>query len=97
MAYFVEWLTLRLGYIFEGNTIAPCFGSLAFSIHANNLSKVMHYSEIVLFADDISVYCSNTDALLIQAHLNSDLASLSQWTTILMALRLTKYMMLCYL
>ena len=41
--------------------------------------KVVHHSEI---ANDIAVYCLNVDVLLVQIHLNSDLASLSQWANI---------------
>ena len=37
-------------------------------LYMNDLTKVVHYSEIVLFVDDvaIAVYCSIADTLLVQ-------------------------------
>ena len=43
----------------------------------NDLPGIMHHSQITLFADDMAMYFSNADAVLVQAHINSDLALLS--------------------
>ena len=44
----------------------------------NDLPGIMHHSQIItLFADDMAMYFSNADAILVQAHINSDLALLS--------------------
>ena len=42
----------------------------------------MCHPQIALFADDIVMYVTNVDAVLVQAHINSDLALLYQWATI---------------
>ena len=39
----------------------------------------MNFSQIALFADDIAMYFSNADAVLVQANIDSDLALLSHW------------------
>ena len=47
----------------------------------NDLPVNICHSQIALFAVDIAVYVTNADTALIQAHINSNLASLSQWAT----------------
>ena len=39
----------------------------------------MNFSQIALFADDIAMYFSNADAVLVQANIDPDLALLSHW------------------
>ena len=43
----------------------------------NDLPGTMNFSQIALFADDIAMYFSNADAVLVQTNINSDLALLS--------------------
>ena len=47
----------------------------------NDLPANICHSQNALFADDIAMYVTNADAVLVQAHIDSDLTSLSQWTT----------------
>ena len=54
-------------------------GPLPFPFTYMNLPRIMHHSQIALFADDIAMHFSNADAVLVQANINSDLALLSQW------------------
>lgn len=71
-----DWTTI-VSRVPQGSILGP----LLFSIYMNDLPKLVYQSEVALFADDIVVYCPKTDALLVQDHLNSDLASLPQWAT----------------
>ena len=64
-----------LGLVPQGSILGP----LLFSIYVNHLPGIMNHSQIALFADDIAMYFSNADAVLVQAHINSDLALLSRW------------------
>ena len=50
-------------------------------IQVNDLPGNMRHSQIALFADDIAMYVTYGDATVIQAHINSNLALLSQWAT----------------
>ena len=45
----------------------------------NDLPGTTNFSQIALFADEIALYFSNGDAVLVQTNINSDLALLSHW------------------
>ena len=74
--YISDWATVIRG-VPQGYVL----GALLFSIYMNNLPETMCHPQIALFADDIVMYVTNVDAVLVQAHINSDLALLCQWAT----------------
>ena len=73
---FSDWATVVRG-VPQGSVLGPSL----FSICMNDLPGNMCHSQIALFADDIAMYVTNADATVVHAHINSDLALLSQWAT----------------
>ena len=71
---FSDWAT-----VVRGVPQRSVLGPLLFSIYMNDLPGTMNFSQIALFADDIAMYFSNGDAVLVQTNINSDLALLSHW------------------
>ena len=71
-----DWATVHRG-VPQGSVLGP----LMFIIYMNNLPNVICHSHLHLFADDITMYISGADPVLVQDDLNSDLASLFEWVT----------------
>ena len=71
-----DWAAVHRG-VPQGSVLGP----LLFIIYMNDLPSVICHSHLHQFADDIAMYTSSTDPVLVQDHLNFDLASLSEWVT----------------
>ena len=71
---FSDWATVVRG-VPQGSVLGP----LLFSVYMYDLPGTTNHSQIALFADDIAMYFSNVDAVLVQTYINSDLALLSCW------------------
>ena len=71
-----DWAALHRGVPQES-----VLGPLLFIIYMNDLPSVICHSHLHQFADDIAMYTSSTDPVLVQDHLNFDLTSLSDWVT----------------
>ena len=54
-------------------------GPLLFSIYMNDLPSVVHGCQLNMYADDMELYCSNSDLFLAQCGLQDDLDSIEFW------------------
>ena len=54
-------------------------GPLLFLIYINDLQNSLRFTQHILYADDTTLYTSNTDINTLHAHMNSDLATIHQW------------------
>ena len=70
-----DWATVVRG-VPQGSVLGP----LLFIVYMNDLATVIK-SHLHLFADDIALYASSADPVLVQHTLNSDLAALFKWVT----------------
>ena len=71
-----DWATVHCG-VPQGFILRP----LLFIIYMNDLPNVICHSHLHLFADDITMYTSDADPVIVQDNLISDLASLFEWVT----------------
>ena len=71
-----DWAAVHRG-VPQGSVLGP----LLFIIYMNDLPSVICHSHLHQFADNIAMYTSSADPVLVQDHLNFDLASLSEWVT----------------
>ena len=67
-----DWATVATSCVPHGSILRP----LLFIIYMNDLPNVICQSHLHLFADDITMYTSDADPVIVQDDLNSDLASL---------------------
>ena len=54
-------------------------GSLLFSIYINDLTDVLNFCKINMFADDTSIYNSSSEPDEIEVGLNADLINIQEW------------------
>ena len=72
-----DWATVMCG-VPQGSLLEP----LLFIVYMNDLATVIKL-HLHLFADDIALYASGADPVLVQHTLNSDLATLFKWVTLM--------------
>ena len=54
-------------------------GPLLFLIYMNDLLSCLNHSEVILFADDTTLYASSKNIVQLYENINSDLADLIEW------------------
>ena len=78
----------------QGSVLGP----LLFLIYMNDLPSCLKHSEVILFADDTTLYASSKNIVQLYADINSDLADLIEWfraNKLSLNTSKTHYMQLC--
>ncbi len=62
-----------------GTAQGSCLGPLLFIIFCNDIQLIPEYTELILFADDTTIYASSKNPKLLAAMMNHDLTLLAIW------------------
>jgi Reverse transcriptase (RNA-dependent DNA polymerase) len=67
----------------QGVTQGSILGPLLFSLFINDISNSIHFSNFHIYADDVQIYLSGSKESIASVvnQINSDLASISNWST----------------
>ena len=91
LKWFCNYLTNRKQFVIYNNEssnteVISCgvpqgsvLGPLLFLVYINDISNCLHYSKIILFADDATIYISSNNIDSLFYNLNADLADLADW------------------
>ena len=93
MAGLIDYLSNRTQVEFQGVTSNPkaisagvpqgsILGPLLFILHINDLPEVVSECNILMYADDTVLYCSSSQASVIQDKLNAELSKIEHWLSL---------------
>ena len=92
--WFTDYLSSRTQVVeFQGVTSTPevlstgvpqgsILGPLSFILHINDLPEVVSECNILMYTDDTVLYCSSSQASIIQDKLNDELTKIDHWLSL---------------
>ena len=69
-----EWTLVKMG-VPQGSILGP----LLFVLFINDLSDVVEFSKVNLYADDIAIYLADNDPVMLGSRIEHDLNNVGEW------------------